>query len=223
MIDGIASDGTIWLASSKMTTSNSRAAGSTWLTISGDMAQHGLTANSTSPAWSSSRRSGRWPRRSAACLRMTRACSGCRSSASRAARAQVRRTRDRFAARCSTSRCRKSSAISSSAPPRSAAYRGSRTRIWSRIEVYQAWSKAAAAWSPCRLLAGQLVEQRSAGPSGRTAGQLVQPGQLPRCLLVGGQRPDHGLGRIRRSSAGTKARSAASWLLGLRVQADQAA
>ena len=59
MTEGIASAGTIWLASSKITTSNSRAAGSTWLTISGDIAQQGLTANSTSAAWSSSRRSGR--------------------------------------------------------------------------------------------------------------------------------------------------------------------
>ena len=36
----------------------SRAAGSTWLTMSGDIAQHGLIANSTSLAWSSSLRSG---------------------------------------------------------------------------------------------------------------------------------------------------------------------
>ena len=59
MIEPIASAGTIWLASSKITTSNSLAAGSTWLTISGDIAQHGLSANSTSPVWSSSLRSGR--------------------------------------------------------------------------------------------------------------------------------------------------------------------
>ena len=79
MIDGMASAGTIWLASSKMTTSNSLAAGSTWLTISGEAAQQGLSANSTSCAWSTSRRSGRCPRRSAACLRITLAWSGCRS------------------------------------------------------------------------------------------------------------------------------------------------
>ena len=59
MIDGIASAGTIWLASSKITTSNILVGGSTWLTISGDIAQHGLTANSTSGVWSSSLRSGR--------------------------------------------------------------------------------------------------------------------------------------------------------------------
>jgi hypothetical protein len=55
----MASAGTTWLASSKITRSNSLASGSTWLTISGDIAQHGLSANSASPAWSSSRRSGR--------------------------------------------------------------------------------------------------------------------------------------------------------------------
>ncbi len=129
MIDGIASAGTIWLASSKITTSKSLVGGSTWLTISGDIAQHGLSANSTSEVWSSSLRSGRWPRRSAACLRITLACSGCRSCASRSRSAQACLTRRRFEVRYSTSRSRKSLAISSSAAPCSAAYRGSRTLI----------------------------------------------------------------------------------------------
>jgi hypothetical protein len=57
MMDEIASAGVTWLASSKITTSKSRDAGSTWLTTSGDIAQQGLIANSTSLAWSSSRRS----------------------------------------------------------------------------------------------------------------------------------------------------------------------
>jgi hypothetical protein len=121
MTAGMASAGTIWLASSNITTSNRRLAGSTWLTMSGDMAQHGLMANKTSLAWSSSRRSGRWPRRSAACFLMTLACRGWRSQASVSAWAQARRTLAAFARRCSTSRARKSLAISSSAAPALAA------------------------------------------------------------------------------------------------------
>ena len=68
-----------------------------------------------------SRRSGRCPRRSAACFLMTLACSGCRSQASASARAQALRTRAAFAVRCSTSCTRKSRAMSSSAAPPSAA------------------------------------------------------------------------------------------------------
>ena len=46
----IASAGCTWLASSKMTTSNSWSGGSSWETSSGDSAQHGFAASSTSGA-----------------------------------------------------------------------------------------------------------------------------------------------------------------------------
>ena len=61
-----ASAGVTWDASSKMTMSKHRWAGSSWETTSGDIAQHGLSAPSTCGAAWNSCRTGRWPRLSRA-------------------------------------------------------------------------------------------------------------------------------------------------------------
>jgi len=67
MMDGTASCGSTWLASSKMTMSNSCLAGSMRLTIMGDIAQHGRAASMTSGAFSISWRMGMCRRFRAAC------------------------------------------------------------------------------------------------------------------------------------------------------------
>ena len=120
-------------------------------------------------AWSSSRRSGRWPRRSAACLRMTRACSGCRSWASRSRSAQARRTRARLAARCSTSRTRKS--LGDLVQRGAAVGRVARVADPDLVQdrgvpgvVERGRGQVAV-----RLPAGQLVQQRAQPHLGRTA------------------------------------------------------